>query len=236
MAESHFYCLITLVKKLLAAPKKAIGLMWLLSLGLHGLLLMLPTPSPEPPIAAKPVRVVSLSKQPVVLPTPSQAPQKSSVARAIASSQSKPLTLPAKPLQPPKRQTPKNQTPKPQTLKPSPPPVTPKAQPNLENAVADFSQLAKAQPGCKTGEDCWQVDDTQWRAVASRLTQTLELKGYQVGKLDDLDDDTGIGIYRVVASNGEKTFLHLLLTDRGTVYVLDPKQLTREQLEQRMAG
>lgn len=193
---------------------------------------MLPTPSSEPPIAAKPVRVVSLSKQPVVLPTsnPSQAPQKPSVVRSPAPPQPKTLPLPANPLQQPKRQ------PEPQALKPSPPPVTPKAQPNLENAVADFSQSAKAQPGCGTGEDCWQVEDTQWRTVASKLTQTLELKGYQVGKLDDLDDDTGMGIYRVVATNGEKTFLHLLLTDRGTVYVLDPKQLTREQLEQRMAG
>ncbi|GEM_PF-1375256 len=224
------------VKNLLAAPKKIMGMMWLLSLGLHGFVLMLPVTS-EPPIAEKPVRVVNVSKQPVVpaVKTVQQPAVKTPATRKSAV---------PRPTVPARRKVSSPQTsvlsqPKPPMPKPSAPPSAksePPVLPKVEKVIADFSETAKAQPGCKANEECWQLDETQWRVVAKQLTQRLEAQGCSVGKLDDLDDDTGMGIYQVIARNGEKTFLHLLLTDRGTVYVLDPNQLTRTQLQQRMAS
>lgn len=210
---------------------------------------MLPAPS-DPSITEKPVRVVNVTKQPVLplqqrkrsvavlLPTKApttKAVQKLSIARSRVLLQRKastPQTSTFQKLKPPLSLKPSKLL---QLAKPAAP-VPPKVEPKVENVVADFSELAKAQPGCQMAKECWQVEETQWRDVASQLTQKLESQGYHVGKLDDLDDETGIGIYRVIAKNGEKKFLHLLLTDRGTVYVLDPNQLTRKQLEQRMAG
>jgi len=224
------------VKNLLAAPKKIVGMMWLLSLGLHSVVLMLPVTS-EPPIAEKPVRVVKVSNQPVVpavktvqqpaVKTP--ATQKPAVPpptvparRKVSSPQTSVLSQPKPPMPKPSAQP---------SAKPVPPVL-----PKVEKVIADFSETAKAQPGCKANEECWQLDETQWRVVAKKLTEKLEAQSYRVSKLDGLEDETGMGIYRVVARDGKKTFLHLLLTDRGTVYVLDPNQLTRTQLEQRMAS
>ncbi len=75
------------------------------------------------------------------------------------------------------------------------------------------------------------MNETQWRSVAGNLEQQFEQQGYRVDKLDDLEDEEGMGIYEVSKPGAPTHYLHFLLTDRGTVYLLDSKRLSRGELE-----
>jgi hypothetical protein len=75
------------------------------------------------------------------------------------------------------------------------------------------------------------VNETQWRSVASNLEQQFEQQGYRVDKLDDLEDEEGMGIYELTKPGTPPHYLHFLLTDQGTVYFLDSKRLSRGELE-----
>jgi hypothetical protein len=76
---------------------------------------------------------------------------------------------------------------------------------------------------------CWQTAETQWRSVSTDLKQNLENKGYVVQQLD-LEDDTGIRVYEVSKDGKMQYYLNLLSTEKGTVYLLAQKPLTREEL------
>ncbi|WP_421658766.1 hypothetical protein [Leptothermofonsia sp. ETS-13] len=128
--------------------------------------------------------------------------------------------------------TPKAKSSKPPSSpKPSTPPTLP-AEPEPANVLVMFSKVAGAVPGCSNSKgDCWQVNETQWRSVAGNLEQQFEQQGYRVDKLDDLEDEEGMGIYEVSKPGAPTHYLHFLLTDRGTVYLLDSKRLSRGELE-----
>ncbi|OLP15731.1 hypothetical protein BST81_24745 [Leptolyngbya sp. 'hensonii'] len=79
-------------------------------------------------------------------------------------------------------------------------------------------------------EGCWQVEDTQWRSIAGNLKQRLRDQGMELAELD-LEDDTGLRVYEVSKDGKLQYYLNLLSTDRGTIYVLNPRQMSRAELE-----
>jgi hypothetical protein len=230
------------VKKVFASKWKVIGWFWLISLGLHTIALMVPLPSSEPLPKETVVKVTqiqkpNLSKPPVnrQTPVPSTAKPKPKAkqslirSRSIAS-QTNSLTVPRPTPTPNLPSTPQS-SPSP-IPNPSPNSTTP---PESETGteVAAFSKSLGASQGCnQAAETCWQIQETQWRAVAVNLEKHLEDQGFEVTKLDELEDDTGMGIYEVSRLGTPKSYLHLLLTDQGTVYLLKDKLLNRGELEQ----
>lgn len=98
--------------------------------------------------------------------------------------------------------------------------------------LSDFAKTAGAQPGCSGEQDCWQIAQSNGRLVAQDVKQHLEQKGYTVTKLE-LNDDTGIEIAEVAKNRNVEYYLHLLWTERGTVYLLNDTRLSRAELEQR---
>lgn len=198
---------------------------WVAALGLHGILLALPIyPSSAPP-KEQPIRVTRL---------PEKSTAKIIVPRTLAAK------VPIKPkIQPSPKAIARPHPPNPIVV-PSPTPSSspvaakpsPTPSPTVTDPLALFAKAEGAEPGCSDSRktDCWQLEDTQWRSVASSLEERLENQGYAVTKLDDLEDEMGMGIYKV-DKDGVTKYLHLLLTDRGTVYLLESKPLSRSELE-----
>jgi hypothetical protein len=195
------------------------------ALGLHGLLFLMPVPSSEP-VAEKPksdsVTVVNLPKpkpQKLVQPTPKAKPSPSvkpspivqKITPTIVTPQPSPIAL--------------------QSPIPSPSPsVTPSPSITPSPSPTDVLQIEGAQPGCNGRIGCWQMAETKGRIIAETLEQQLQKQGYELRKLE-LDDDTGIQVYEVAKDGTRQYFLHLIWSDRGTVYVRNPEILSRGQLE-----
>lgn len=199
----------------------------------------MPISTSKPSEQEKPLKVVKLAKLPAqrpalktkqaVKPSPAKPKalpkiKKESVAVANSASQSAPVKE-EKPTQK-EQQTAKASSPKPPELPAQPDQSLP------GNVLVMFSKDAGATKACQSSKDgCWQTDETQWRSVAGKLEQHFEQEGYAVDKLDDLEDEQGMGIYEVSKPGSPTQYLHFLLTDRGTVYFLDPKRLNRNELE-----
>ncbi|MCL6434220.1 MAG: hypothetical protein K6T90_08365 [Leptolyngbyaceae cyanobacterium HOT.MB2.61] len=194
---------------------------------------MMPISPPEPP--AKEEKFVKVTKlprrnpqQPLVTTKPTQSSGVKKVRVSLRKkTASKPPVVVSRPTPTPKAESSKlPSSPKP----PASPSPTPEPEPT--NILVIFSRLAGAVPGCSNSKkDCWQVNETQWRSVASNLEQQFEQQGYRVDKLDDLEDEEGMGIYELTKPGTPPHYLHFLLTDQGTVYFLDSKRLSRGELE-----
>jgi hypothetical protein len=65
--------------------------------------------------------------------------------------------------------------------------------------------------------------------VAGNLEEKLADQGYDVEQLE-LDDDTGLRVYEISKDN-KRYYLHFLSTAQGTVYLIKPEQLSREEVE-----
>lgn len=226
------------VKRFPFLKRKSIGYFWLIALGLHGVLFAMPISTSKPSEQEKPLQVVKLAKLPAQRPA-------LKTKQAVKPSPAKPKVLPkvkkeasavsgsAQPSSVQQEQPVKKEQ---QTAKASSPKSTePPEQPDQSlpgNVLVMFSKDAGATKACQSSKDgCWQTDETQWRSVAGKLEQHFEQEGYAVAKLDDLEDEQGMGIYEVSKPGSPTQYLHFLLTDRGTVYYLDPKRLNRNELE-----
>ncbi|MGA7935290.1 MAG: hypothetical protein WCA35_17200 [Kovacikia sp.] len=228
------------MKKLLTFQGKAVGAFWLISVGLHTIALMTPISSLDPLPKNTVVKVTKLQKfrssepfsirptsKPALKPSPvkpkPRVRQNSALPQVAAS--------PGEPVRPTPVASP-SPTPTPfPVASPTPSPV-PSPTSETGAAIAAFSKTAGASPACnQQTETCWQVKETQWRSVARDLTKRLEDEGFDVTKLDDLEIDTGMGIYQVSKSGVPKYYLHLLLTDQGTSYLLKEKPLSQGELK-----
>lgn len=194
-------------------------------MGLHGLMFIIPVPSPDP-IAPKPeektVNLATLPKPtpqatstPKLQPSPKPSPKPSVTPAAIAK---------------PSPAIPAQSTP---TQSPSPTPSTtpsPTTTPSPSPSPKDVLQLDGATPGCNGREGCWQIQETKGRMVAGTLEQQLQNQGYQVTE-KELNEDTGIRVYQVEKAGTPSYYLHLIWSDRGTAYVRNSQILSRSELE-----
>ncbi|MBD2059863.1 hypothetical protein H6F88_28400 [Oculatella sp. FACHB-28] len=251
--------------KRLPAPLRLLLRPWfIVSVGLHTVVLLLPLPNhstSELPISEEPVRITQLPASPsptvpspVAVPSPPISPSPTVQAAPVAPRPTAPVA--ARPTAPaPASPTPSPQaspspapqsslsapspTPSPQgtldSTQPSPtasPASSPTPSPEITGSFsAEIPHAAiGGEPGCGGQENCWQTQDTQWRAVARTLEQELENKGYEVESQTD-DEVPGFRVYEV-SRNGETEYLNLLSTLQGTFYVLADQPMTRDELEQ----
>jgi hypothetical protein len=224
------------VKKLPRFTQTVFFWMVLVSVGLHGLVLMMPLPPAEPTLEGKEnqptkqVKVVELPKPSpsklVTKPATSGPKPKAQPSPKVARSrpQQKPIVIPNPAPSPTTTPSP-NPTP---SLSPAPSP-SPTPSPTPET-IEDVLQIPGAK-GCNSLIGCWQVGETQFRSVAENLQKRLEQDGYQVEKLDDIEDDIGRSVYRVSKDGETPYYLNVLSIDQGTIYVRSPRLLSREELE-----
>lgn len=74
------------------------------------------------------------------------------------------------------------------------------------------------------------MDETQWRKVVETIEQQLNQKGYTLAQVE-LEDDTGLGVYEVSKQDKREFYLHVISTAQGTVYLLKPQLLSRQEIE-----
>lgn len=222
------------MKRFLPSTKVAVWLFWIGSLGLHGLILMVPVSDSGPPIEAQTVKVVERPRQPLQRPpSPQVIPKKLPVAKAKSSPKpslpQRPPTIIASPVATP--------TPTPKAPAPEPSPsLTPAPEPSPEAAglgelLSTFAKEDGATPGCKDSRnDCWRLENTQMRSVAVTLEERFEAQGYEIGEMDDYSE-TGMKIYKVSKPGKPSSYLHFFSTLKGTVYYLNSAPLSVEELE-----
>ena len=231
-----------------------------LSLGLHGLLMMIPIPStPEIESSSpkkEPIKVTQLPSPPSPKPSPVVGQPKPS---PTVQQNSLPTTRPQVQMPPVVPSTLSNSTgrslitesPKPSpsiqpntsvfTPTPSPTPTptatpiaspTPTPSPTPTNPFTGIPELAGVKPGCNGQQGCWQVEGTNMRSVASdQLELFLKTLGYRLLRNEEIEDDYR-SVYQVSNKDRKIEYLHLLSTDDGRTVMLftDRKDMTREQL------
>lgn len=221
--------------------------MALVSLSIHGLLLLIPIPSeqkPAPPKPEKQIRVTQLPtspKSPVVkaAPKPSPAPQKvPSLPKAVTRPQTvippepKPKSKDIPPEPKPKETPPEPKAketppePKPKETPPSKPEPTPSAAP-LSSDANPWEQFPK-YPGAKAG--CFQKDfclqtGTKLDQVSAYFEKELPAKQYE---WKPSIQEANRKVYQVSTKNGKTQFLSLIFAggEEGTVYVLGENALS----------
>ena len=72
--------------------------------------------------------------------------------------------------------------------------------------------------------------ETQGRRIAGDLERRLQNQGYTLVQ-QELDDDTGMRVFEVSKGGTRQYFLHLIWSDRGTIYVRHPTLMSRTELE-----
>ncbi|RMG13692.1 MAG: hypothetical protein D6728_04270 [Cyanobacteria bacterium J055] len=121
-------------------------------------------------------------------------------------------------------------TPK-KTLEPTPEPTPDPTPDPTPTPFHDFPHASGAQSGCNGRDDCWQTSETQWRSIASNLSQDLQNRGYEVEQVN-IATDTGMRVYRISKTGETPYYLHLVSTLQGTKYVTSQTQMTTEELEE----
>lgn len=187
----------------------------------------LPKPSPQPQVS-------------VAVAKPVPLPQKTAVVRRHATVQTAQKPQPKRPAaapvasqttsQPARSQAASTTQPT-STSDPLPPTDPP---PNLKpnDLLVDLGRLP-GTTACNGVKGCWKSDSSQWRSVYQDVRQQISEQGYEVTELD-VDDDTGFRVCKISKDGDTKYFLHLLSNLQGTVYVLNPTQLERQELEEKV--
>jgi outer membrane biosynthesis protein TonB len=216
-----------------------------IAIGLHVLVWAIPTPSShrkaEPPATQKAVKIVRLPKpSPKSVPSVRQSPPTPPVQPAPAVSPSAPAASPsprpALPSQPkPLAQPVASPAPSPSPIAssaPSPAPsASPVPSPPPSSPGADVLHLNGASPGCNGQAECWQINESNGRTVAGKLEQQLEQQGFVLTE-KDLNQDTGFRVYEVAKDGVKQYYLHLIWSDRGTVYLRNQTLLSQSQLSE----
>ena len=186
------------------------------ALVLHGLVLSTPIrleESPKEKPQTAPVKMQKLAS-PKVAASPSSSP--------TATSQT-PIQPPVpQPIQPTIQQSvpqliqsPIQQSvPQPTVPQPSvPQPVLPPVQ-QPPAKTPDIFQIQGATT-CDRVKDCYASTESNGRLISQTLKEKLESQGYTLTAID-LDEETGMKIYRLFQNGQPKDYLHIIWTDKGT--------------------
>jgi len=188
--------------------------MLLISLGLHGLLLLLPTGPEKNPIVEK-EETVKITQLP-------------SSSKPAAKLGSKPTAKPvAKKVQPTRRAVAIN---RPRAIMVPSPGIEPRQSSaageqateasGAESPFADFPHYPGVEPGCFGKESCQKTADSLAK-VDAHFAKQLPAKKYQV---QSVSTETDKKVYQV-SKGGATQFLNLFTSDGATVYVLAPEPL-----------
>jgi len=222
--------------------------MLLISLALHGFILLVPIgdKKSEQPKEAKKPESIKISQIPTARP-PSSIPKPPAVAPVVVTPPKPAVVAPrlnaAPPIVQPK---PKTATPTPKAAPTPTPTSTPKAAPTptpeipppptgAADAFSKFPQYPGSQPGSLgllTGDPDKNSKSTADAIdkVAAYFDKQITANGYQVQKVKD---DATLKIYQVTSKGGETRYWHLFTKpDEGTVMLLAPQQIDPNELAQ----
>lgn len=218
---------------------------WFVALGMHGVLLFTPwwksANLGSNSAGSGKVRVVESAAPP---PPPTTAalqplPQHAASALVVAKRQPPvPAKVPPKPPAPSPPQSSTARSPRvaahlpPKSPSPTAKPARPQPTPQPQDLVVNLAQLPDTQP-CQQVDGCWKSQTSHWRSVYAKVQSQITAQGYQVTELE-LEDDTGFRVSQIAKDGHTKYFLHLLSTLNGTIYILNPTQLSKEEVEQRL--
>ncbi|HEY9640195.1 MAG TPA: hypothetical protein V6C57_06905 [Coleofasciculaceae cyanobacterium] len=204
----------------LHSPKQPRGFAWaliwlmtLVSLGLHGLLMLLPVPSEQPPPVAKPEeKKVRITQLPTLnRPAPPRGaaarptPKPVVPVRRAASAIPRPVQRAAMP-----------------SVQPAVPVVSPSPQqvpaetPTDANPWQDFPQYPGAQPGCYNLPSCMQTSQAL-SEVGNYFERELAAKKYRASPQITESDRQ---VYQVSRNNLTQFLSLISVPHQGTVYVL----------------
>lgn len=207
------------LKNLPAPAQMLIRPMLLASLGLHGLLLFLPTGSDENPILAKKqeaVKITQLSSSP-------NKPAKS-LAKSSAQKESRSTRQVVQSNRPRSIVTPQPQGAKTDqssgAAKAQSGTASDQAEAGSENPFADFPHYPGVKTGCFDQEACRQTADALDQVVA-HFEKQLPAKKYEV---QSVTNEAGKKVYQV-SKGGKTQYLNLFTDAVGTIYVLAPEPL-----------
>jgi hypothetical protein len=231
-----------------------IALFWLVSAGLHGIALLLPMPSSEPPIGEKSVKIVQLPppKLPVAqrpnpkpaLPVAQPAQLQPTVAAKVETPRSPALEV-KQPVQPSPAPSPTpvasptstpSATPQAQpSPKASPTPITsPSPSPTPTDTLTAIAQSAGGARCNEAKADCYRIPTnpgTNWRAIADDRIEKFKQSGHQVKEREDLEE-AGLRVFELSKNGDPKYYLHISSSFEGIVLLKRPTLLTKEQVDQ----
>lgn len=226
------------LKKLPPPLRALIRPMLLISLALHGLLMLMPLPDKEAPEKKeeKSVKVTQLpttNSPPTIKrsqPSPKPAPPK--VVKQIT----RPPVLANRPRTQPIVQAPRSQQVQP-TLSPiAPSPVAatltptttpPETAPATDTALADFPLFPGAKAGCLEVQSCFQTGNALDK-VAAYFEKELPARKF-TAQVDT--DEPARKVYQVSRSDFPAQYLSLISTEQGTIYVLADQPRTLDDLK-----
>jgi hypothetical protein len=202
----------------------------LVSVGLHAALLFAPIPSPiskTKPVEPKPKTVRITTLPPLKSKSLPQTKLSSKTLRKplTSSSTNKQLVIPNSKKTPNKiAQDPKTQQ------KPTPQPDSPPAggspsDPN--NPLSGFPHYPSAGPGCLSLESCYQTSDSL-DVVVQHFAKQLPLK---YPDANPANDGTHPHVFRF-SKYGVIYFLSIVTENKATIYAIDDKPKTLEDLKQ----
>lgn len=68
----------------------------------------------------------------------------------------------------------------------------------------------------------------------AKVHEQITAQGYRVTELE-LEDDTGFRVSEIAKNGQTQYYLHLLSTLDGTIYILNPTQLSKDEVEERVS-
>ncbi|MDX2242714.1 MAG: hypothetical protein NW224_18655 [Leptolyngbyaceae cyanobacterium bins.302] len=171
-----------------------------------------------------------VKRDPATLRIPAPAPAVQ--PKPKASSKPRPAQAQTTPARSQKSSTPPTRsTQKPKAIAKKQSPASP------NDLVVNLAQLPNTEPCLQVEgqqlEGCWKSQQSQWRSVYAKVHEQITAQGYNVRELE-LEDDTGFKVSQISQNGTTKYYLHLLSTLSGTVYVLNPTQLSKDEIEQRI--
>ncbi|HEY9656232.1 MAG TPA: hypothetical protein V6C50_12170, partial [Crinalium sp.] len=108
----------------------------------------------------------------------------------------------------------------------APTPISTPAQP-APTPGSDVFQVEGAI-ACEGIKDCYASAETNGRQISETLEQQLQAQGYTLQPLD-LNEDTGMKVYRLFQKGQPRDYLHIIWTDQGTRSLRLPEPVKNRQ-------
>lgn len=208
--------------------------MLLVSLALHGLLMLVPVPDEEAPRKKETEKSVKITQLPTATTPPT--PKRSQPSPKVATPITRQPVLAARPRPQPIVQAPRSRQPTPSSS-PAPPPVaatptqspttSPATAPTTDTALTEFPIFPGAKAGCLEVQSCFQTGNTLDK-VAAYFEKELPVRKFNAPVDTDESDRK---VYQVSRSDFPTQYLSLISTEQGTIYVLADQPRTLDDLK-----
>ncbi len=228
------------LKKLPAPLQGLIRPMLLISLVLHGLVMLVPVPDKEasPKKEEKSVKVTQLpttTSPPTIKrspqPSPKPAPPKAVTPitrQPVLANRPRPQPIVQAPRSRPVQSTPSTIAPSPVAATPTPSPTTSlETAPTTNTALTEFPIFPGAKAGCLEVQSCFQTGNTLDK-VAAYFEKELPARNF-TAPVDT--DEPARKVYQVSRSDFPAQYLSLISTEQGTIYVLADQPRTLDDLK-----